>query len=324
MTDVVYGRRAVREALRGRREVGQVWCAARSARDARLAAASGRAVEAAAAASTERAGSPDHQGVVAEVAPYPLRRARPSSSPASARWSSRSTRSPTRTTWAPSPGWPSAPGADGLVITRRRSAPGDAGRLPRVGGRGRAPAGSRGSRTWPISCSTCAGPGLWSYAAAAELGDAPRPRRLPRRRRVRARGRGARAAAAGAGGLRPGGRRSRCGGRVESLNVSHRGGGAALRGGAAARWRLSSTSSTATTSATCAARARTTCAPASCSSPRSSGYMAAGRHRRRARVRRAWPHARDRPHAGDTFRPRDRRHRDRATGVPQRRRRSAR
>jgi 23S rRNA (guanosine2251-2'-O)-methyltransferase len=69
MADVVYGRRAVREALRGRREVTRVWCApgvagglewlpagARSARPEQLA---------------ERAGSPDHQGVVAEVSDYP-------------------------------------------------------------------------------------------------------------------------------------------------------------------------------------------------------------------------------------------------------------
>jgi 23S rRNA (guanosine2251-2'-O)-methyltransferase len=68
-TELVYGRRAVREALRGRREVLTVWCTApaRSALDwlpddARVEPA-GRL--------DERAGSDDHQGVVAAVAPFP-------------------------------------------------------------------------------------------------------------------------------------------------------------------------------------------------------------------------------------------------------------
>jgi 23S rRNA (guanosine2251-2'-O)-methyltransferase len=54
-TDVVYGRRAVAEAARGRRRVRRVW----------------RAPETAAAELTRLAGSPEHQGVVAEVDPYP-------------------------------------------------------------------------------------------------------------------------------------------------------------------------------------------------------------------------------------------------------------
>jgi len=53
--DVVYGRNPVREAKRGRRRVHRVWTAA----DTDVAEL------------TRRAGSPDHQGVVADVDPYP-------------------------------------------------------------------------------------------------------------------------------------------------------------------------------------------------------------------------------------------------------------
>jgi 23S rRNA (guanosine2251-2'-O)-methyltransferase len=54
-TEVVYGKRPVAEAERGRRRVRRVW----------------RAPETDAAELTRLAGSPDHQGVVAEVDPYP-------------------------------------------------------------------------------------------------------------------------------------------------------------------------------------------------------------------------------------------------------------
>lgn len=53
--EIVYGRRPVAEAERGRRRVRRVW----------------RAPETDAAELTRLAGSPDHQGVVAEVDPYP-------------------------------------------------------------------------------------------------------------------------------------------------------------------------------------------------------------------------------------------------------------
>lgn len=53
--DIIYGRNPVREAERGRRRVHRVWTAADTDAD-ELA---------------RRAGSPDHQGVVAEVDPYP-------------------------------------------------------------------------------------------------------------------------------------------------------------------------------------------------------------------------------------------------------------
>jgi 23S rRNA (guanosine2251-2'-O)-methyltransferase len=55
VTELIYGRRPVAEAQRGRRAVHQVW----------------RAPETSAAELTRMAGSPDHQGVVAEVDPYP-------------------------------------------------------------------------------------------------------------------------------------------------------------------------------------------------------------------------------------------------------------
>ncbi len=51
----IYGRRPVAEAQRGRRGVGRVW----------------RAPETGTEELTRLAGSPDHQGVVAEVDPYP-------------------------------------------------------------------------------------------------------------------------------------------------------------------------------------------------------------------------------------------------------------
>jgi 23S rRNA (guanosine2251-2'-O)-methyltransferase len=65
---VVYGRNAVREALRGRRRVHRIWATAGAAKEgwtgAPVAIVSPEEVE-------ERAGSDGHQGVVAEVDPYP-------------------------------------------------------------------------------------------------------------------------------------------------------------------------------------------------------------------------------------------------------------
>jgi 23S rRNA (guanosine2251-2'-O)-methyltransferase len=53
--EIIYGRRPVAEAKRGRRRVRRVWTAAELDADEL----------------TRRAGSPEHQGVVAEVDPYP-------------------------------------------------------------------------------------------------------------------------------------------------------------------------------------------------------------------------------------------------------------
>ena len=66
---IVYGRNPVREALRGRRPVRRVWATAGAAREEWLARLE---VERADAAELERlCGSPEHQGVCAEAAPYP-------------------------------------------------------------------------------------------------------------------------------------------------------------------------------------------------------------------------------------------------------------
>ena len=63
--NVVYGRNAVREALRGRRRVKRVWVTAATAKEG----FEGSVVEA--DEITARAGTDAHQGVVAEVTPYP-------------------------------------------------------------------------------------------------------------------------------------------------------------------------------------------------------------------------------------------------------------
>src|SRR6478735_2719696 len=67
--DVVYGTHPVREALRGRREVLRVYCSDRAARGADWLPAGAEGVSA--ERLSELAGSDDHQGLVAEVAPYP-------------------------------------------------------------------------------------------------------------------------------------------------------------------------------------------------------------------------------------------------------------
>lgn len=66
---ILYGRNAVREALRGPRAVSQVWAGERAAREPWLRDAPGlRTV--AGEELEERAGSPDHQGVCAEAGAY--------------------------------------------------------------------------------------------------------------------------------------------------------------------------------------------------------------------------------------------------------------
>jgi 23S rRNA (guanosine2251-2'-O)-methyltransferase len=70
MPDLVYGRRAVREALRGRREVLEVWATERALKaedwlpDAAPKLKAEREL-------TERSETRDHQGVLALVGPYP-------------------------------------------------------------------------------------------------------------------------------------------------------------------------------------------------------------------------------------------------------------
>lgn len=66
---IVYGRNAVREALRGRRRVQRVFATERAAREVWLGGV--ETVLAEAWEIEERCGSPDHQGLCAEVGPYP-------------------------------------------------------------------------------------------------------------------------------------------------------------------------------------------------------------------------------------------------------------
>ena len=69
MTELIHGRQAVREALRGRREVGVVWCSRRAGETLKWLPDSARVEDV--ARLDALADTPDHQGVVAEVAPYP-------------------------------------------------------------------------------------------------------------------------------------------------------------------------------------------------------------------------------------------------------------
>lgn len=66
---VVYGRNPVHEAIRGPREVRAVWATERAGREPWLAGA--RVRRATPEEIAARAGTEDHQGVCADVAPYP-------------------------------------------------------------------------------------------------------------------------------------------------------------------------------------------------------------------------------------------------------------
>jgi 23S rRNA (guanosine2251-2'-O)-methyltransferase len=66
---IVYGRNPVREALRGRRRVQRAFATERAAREVWLGGM--ETVIAEAWEIEERCGSPDHQGICAEVGPYP-------------------------------------------------------------------------------------------------------------------------------------------------------------------------------------------------------------------------------------------------------------
>jgi 23S rRNA (guanosine2251-2'-O)-methyltransferase len=68
-SDLVYGRRAVREALRGRREVLELWATERAATAESWLGGAGAKVKLEREL-TELAGTRDHQGVVARVEPY--------------------------------------------------------------------------------------------------------------------------------------------------------------------------------------------------------------------------------------------------------------
>jgi 23S rRNA (guanosine2251-2'-O)-methyltransferase len=69
--DLVYGRNAVREALRGRRAVLEVWASERAADTVEWLGEGPRPRVKRERELTEAAGSPDHQGIVAWCEPYP-------------------------------------------------------------------------------------------------------------------------------------------------------------------------------------------------------------------------------------------------------------
>ncbi len=67
---IVYGRNAVREALRGRRTVKRIWATKNALREPWLAAAGRRAEIAASEEIEQRCGSEEHQGVCADVSEF--------------------------------------------------------------------------------------------------------------------------------------------------------------------------------------------------------------------------------------------------------------
>jgi 23S rRNA (guanosine2251-2'-O)-methyltransferase len=69
--DLIYGRNAVREALRGQREVLELWAGERAAASFEWLAEGPRVHVRKERELTEAAGTPDHQGVVAWAAPFP-------------------------------------------------------------------------------------------------------------------------------------------------------------------------------------------------------------------------------------------------------------
>ena len=69
--DTIYGRNAVREALRGRRQVLELWVSERALEADPWLGESRRPRVKKERELTEAAGSPDHQGVVAFAEPYP-------------------------------------------------------------------------------------------------------------------------------------------------------------------------------------------------------------------------------------------------------------
>lgn len=67
---VIYGRNPVREALRGPRTVHRIWATKNALREAWLTQAKAPMQPVSAAEIEQLAGSPDHQGICAEVSPF--------------------------------------------------------------------------------------------------------------------------------------------------------------------------------------------------------------------------------------------------------------
>ncbi|HYW28365.1 MAG TPA: 23S rRNA (guanosine(2251)-2'-O)-methyltransferase RlmB, partial [Gaiellales bacterium] len=214
--EVVYGTHPVREALRGRREVLAVHATRRAAEQ--LEWLPRTTVVEPAERLAELAGSPDHQGLVAEVAPYPYAHAEELVGRDRALLAALDEVTDPHNLGAIARVCEAA-GADGLLITRRRSA----GVTAAVA---RASAGA--VEHLPIAqvenlaetLLSARRPGLWTYAADLAGDDAAYDRHDYRDGTVFVLGAEGR-------GLRPRVRRS-CDavasipmrGRVESLNVS--------------------------------------------------------------------------------------------------------
>lgn len=67
---VIYGRNAVREALRGQRTVTRIWASKNASREPWLSDAPAPLAVASTEEIAQRCGSPDHQGICAEVSPF--------------------------------------------------------------------------------------------------------------------------------------------------------------------------------------------------------------------------------------------------------------
>lgn len=164
MAETVYGRRAVREALRGRREVLRVWCsdAARRSLDwlpDRVRVVPAERLDALAASS-------EHQGVVAEAAPYPyadaaglLGRDRPLVLALDEVTDPHNLGAVARVA--------ECAGVDGLVVTRRRSAAVTPAVCKASAGAVEHLAIARVENLADVILAARR-PGLWSYAATGE------------------------------------------------------------------------------------------------------------------------------------------------------------
>ena len=194
---VIYGRNAVREALRGRRKVHRIWATEAAAAEGW----SGAPVSVVAADEVERrCGSDAHQGVCAEVDPYPYADAAellaqpdplivaldevtdPQNLGAVARTAE-------------------AVGATGVVIPERRSAEVTAAVCKASAGAVEHLPVAR-VRNLADFLADAKAAGAWCYGAAAGARTPYRAARLLRRRRARARRRGEGAAPAGRRRLR--------------------------------------------------------------------------------------------------------------------------
>ena len=175
---IVYGRNPVREALRGRRAVHaglgdrERRAASRGCAASRSRIADGRAIE-------ELCGSPEHQGVCAEVGALPVRRRR-----RAARRRGRARRLPRR---GPGPAQPRRrlPGGRGgrragVVIPERRAAEVTPAVCKASAGRGRAPAGRPGAQPRRLARRGQGAPAPGSTAPRPRRAVPVRPARLPR------------------------------------------------------------------------------------------------------------------------------------------------